>query len=54
MHDDINQSEGAVDAWGPTQEFLRLALSQVLNSSIFAREEIVKVLSKYDFANLVV
>ena len=44
--DDIGQSEGAVDAGGPTREFFRLALECVINSSIFGGDESSKYLMK--------
>lgn len=44
--DDIGQSEGAVDAGGPTREFLRLVMDQVVNSSIFEGNTSAKYLAK--------
>ena len=44
--DDVGQSEGAIDAGGPTREFLRLALACVLDSSTFGGEETSKYLEK--------
>ena len=44
--DGVGQNEGAIDAGGPTREFLRLALACILDSSIFGGEETSKYLEK--------
>ena len=44
--DDIGQTEGAIDAGGSTREFLRLAVNQVVNSSVFGGMEIEKYITK--------
>ena len=44
--DDIGQSEGAIDAGGPTREFLRLAMSNVINSCSFEGTEYKKYIAK--------
>ena len=44
--DDLGCSEGAVDAGGPTREFLRLAVSDVMQSEIFCGEEVARCLTK--------
>ena len=44
--DDLGQPEGAIDAGGPTREFLRIAVDQVTNSSIFGGVESEKYITK--------
>ena len=44
--DDIGKSEGAIDAGGPTREFLRLAVAAAVNSSIFEGSDTNKCLAK--------
>ena len=44
--DDIGRSEGAIDAGGPTREFLRLAVAAAVNSSIFEGPDTNKCLAK--------
>ena len=44
--DDLGQSEGAVDAGGPTREFLRLLVHSVCGSSIFEGHEKSKILTR--------
>ena len=42
--DDVGLSEGAVDLGGPTQEFLRLAVRELYESSMFSGEPERRVL----------
>ena len=49
--DDIGQSEGAIDAGGPSREFFRLAVGEILNSSIFIGNETNKYLTKCGSGN---
>jgi len=44
--DDLDQSEGAVDAGGPIREFLRLLVHSVCGSSIFEGHEKSKILTR--------
>ena len=44
--DDGGYSEGAVDAGGPTREFLRLVLQRIVNSSIFFGDQNLKYITK--------
>ena len=44
--DDIGQAESAIDAGGPTREFLRLAINQIVSSSVFAGTETEKFITK--------
>ena len=44
--DEIGVTEGAIDAGGPTREFLRLAVYAVMHSSIFAGETTSKFFVK--------
>ena len=46
--DDWGQAEGAVDAGGPSREFLRLVVDSIINSSIFAGTGTAKYLEKSD------
>ena len=50
--DDIGQSEGAIDAGGPSREFFGLALEGVLKSSIFVGDDTEKFITKCDSGNL--
>ena len=45
--DDLGCSESAVDAGGPTREFLRLAVSEVMQSEIFCGVEGARCLTKF-------
>ena len=46
FNDNFGHSEGAIDAGGPTREFLRLVMAQISNSSIFAGHDTCKYLTK--------
>ena len=44
--DDLDTSEGAIDARGPTGEFFLLAVADVMNHSIFAGDEACKYITE--------
>jgi len=50
--DDIGKAEGAVDAGGPTREFLRLAVAKAVNGSIFEGSDSCKYIGKCDSGEL--